>query len=54
MVGVKAGINAGEAMDESGEPLRVGRALVIPRTCVEEFLEWESTVKAGYGPCLRA
>ena len=27
--------------------VRVGRALVIPKTCVEAFLEREATVKAG-------
>jgi excisionase family DNA binding protein len=27
--------------------VRVGRALVIPKTCVEEFLAREATVKAG-------
>jgi excisionase family DNA binding protein len=27
--------------------VRVGRALVIPRACVEAFLEREATVKAG-------
>jgi excisionase family DNA binding protein len=27
--------------------VRVGRALVIPRTCVEDFLAREATVKVG-------